>query len=195
MTMLTIIAVNHGLKRNLSTERKVNINMRKTSLICTGMMTISLICGCASYRFKSNVPAEARSIAVPVFENESDFPEIDAIVTQYTLREFQREGTFKIKTPDRAAYKLYGVITRSRNQALNYDRNFGSRASEYEYTLVAKITLVESSSGKLLLSDVPVKMKTSFLTQGDMLTGMQDANPRIAKELSKAIVDTVLAQW
>jgi hypothetical protein len=169
--------------------------MRQITLITTTLALLALISGCASYTFKSKVPAEARSIAVPVFENESDFPELDAIVTQYTLREFQREGTFKIKPLDSAAYKLYGRITRARPHALNYDRNYGSRASEYEYKVIAKITLVEVSSGKMLINEAPIRAKTTFLTQGDMLTGMQDANPRIARELSQAIVDTVLAQW
>ena len=55
-----------------------------------------LTCGCASYKFRSSVPEELRTMAVPVFENASGYPEIDAVVTQYVLREFQREGTFKI---------------------------------------------------------------------------------------------------
>ncbi len=169
--------------------------MRHFTLMTTALSALILICGCASYRFTSNIPAESRSIAVPVFENESGFPELDAIVTQYTLREFQREGTFKIKTIDNAAYKLYGTIKRVQPSPVNYDRNFGSRASEYEYKVTALITLVESSTGKMLMNEVPIKTHTSFLTQGDMLTGMQDANPRLAKELSQAIVDTVLAQW
>ncbi len=169
--------------------------MRSLSFLAAAVAATLLFSGCSSYSFRSKVPAEARSIAVPVFENESDFPELDAIVTQYTLREFQREGTFKIKPPESAAYKLYGSITRARPRALSYDRNYGSRASEYEYTAVAKITLVEVSTGKMLLNDVRIKAQTSFLTQGDMLTGMQDANPRLAKEIARAIVDTVLAQW
>ena len=169
--------------------------MRRLTFTTVTLAAMIFICGCASYRFTSKVPAESRSIAVPVFENESGFRELDAVVTQYTLREFQREGTFKIKNLDSAAYKLYGSITKARQKPLNYDRNFGSRASEYEYIVVAKITLVEASSGKMLMNEVPIKARTSFLTQGDMLTGMQDANPRLAKELSQAIVDTVLAQW
>jgi hypothetical protein len=169
--------------------------MRRFTLTSLALAALFFISGCASYSFKSKIPVESRSIAVPVFENESDFPELDAIVTQYTLREFQREGTFKIKSLDNAAYKLYGSITRTRPSPLSYDRNFGSRASEYEYQVVAKITLVEVSSGKLLLNEVPIKANTTFLAQGDMLTGMQDANPRLAKELSQAIVNTVLGQW
>ncbi len=169
--------------------------MRPITFTTIALCALVFICGCASYSFTSKVPAESRSIAVPVFMNESDFPELDAIVTQYTLREFQREGTFKIRNLDSAAYKLYGTLTRARPTPLNYDRNYASRTTEYEYTVIAKITLVETSSGKMIMNEVPIKTRASFLTQGDMLTGMQDAHPRLAKELSQAIVDTVLAQW
>jgi len=151
--------------------------------------------GCATYHFRSNVPEELRTIAVPVFENNSGYPEIDAVVTQYVLREFQREGTFKIKNIDGASLKLRGTLVKTELLPLNYDRNYGSRTSEYRYSLVAEITLVESSTGKLIIDAMPIKANTTFLTHGDMLTGMQDAYPRIAKELSRSIVDAVLAHW
>ena len=151
--------------------------------------------GCSTYTFRSHVPEELRTIAVPVFENASGYPEIDAVVTQYVLREFQREGTFKISPLDSASLKLLGKLVKTDLQSLNYDRNYGSRTSEYRYSLVAEITLVERGSGKLLIDAMPVKANTTFLTHGDMLTGMQDAYPRIAKELARAITDAVLAQW
>ena len=151
--------------------------------------------GCASYRFKSSVPEELRTIALPVFENASGFPEIDAVVTQYVLREFQHEGTFKLKNVEDASFKLLGKLVKSETQALNYDRNYGSRTSEYRYSLIAEITLVERSTGKLIIDGMKIKANTTFLTHGDMLTGLQDAYPRIAKELSRSIVDAVLAQW
>ena len=153
------------------------------------------VTGCSTYRFSSSVPEELRTIAVPVFENDSGFPEIDAVVTQYVLREFQREGTFKISNVENASLKLLGKLVKSDIQSLNYDRNYGSRTSEYRYSLVAEITLVERGTGKLLIDDMKVKADTTFLTHGDMLTGLQDAQPRIAKELSRAIADAVLAHW
>lgn len=151
--------------------------------------------GCAHYRFSSSVPEELRTISVPVFENASGYPEIDAVVSQYVLREFQREGTFKISSTENASLKLLGKLVKTELHPLNYDRNYGSRTSEYRYALEAEITLVERGTGKLLLDAVPVKANTTFLTHGDMLTGMQDAYPRIAKELSRSIVDAVLAHW
>ena len=156
---------------------------------------LSLAAGCAQYRFGSAVPEELRTVAVPVFENASGFPEIDAVTTQYVLREFQREGTFKIKSLDTASLKLLGKLVRADTQSINYDRNFGSRTSEYRYTLVAEITLIERDTGKLLIDGALVKANTTFLTHGDMLTGLQDAAPRIAKDLARGIVNTVLAHW
>ena len=157
--------------------------------------SLLLLAGCASYRFTSKVPAELRTLAVPVFENASGFPELEAVATQHVLREFQREGTLRIAPLDSASLKLLGKIVRSELTPLNYDRNYDARASEYRHTLVAEITLVERGTGRLLLSDTRVKATTTFLTQGDMLTGMQDAYPRISRELARAIVDAVLANW
>ena len=173
-------------------------NMQKTRV--AGRLALCSLClfltaSCASYRIGSAVPQELRTIAVPVFENASGFPEIDATVTQYVLREFQREGTFKIASMDDASVKLLGKLIRADLQSLNYDRGYGARTSEYRYTLVAEITLVERGTGKLLIDGERIKANTTFLTHGDMLTGMQDAGPRIAKELSRSIVDAVLAYW
>ena len=165
------------------------------SLASTLAAALLFAAGCSSYRFSSSVPEELRTISVPVFENDSGLPEIDAVVTQYVLREFQREGTFKIKDVKDSSFKLLGKLVKSETDPLSYDRNYGSRASEYRYSLVAEITLVERATGKLLIDGLPIKANTTFLTQGDMLTGLQDAYPRIAKDLSRSIVDAVLAQW
>jgi len=164
-------------------------------LTLTLTSALLLAAGCASYRFGSSVPEELRTIAVPVFENATGFPELDAVVTQYVLREFQREGTFAISAIDSASLKLLGRLSATSFEAINFDRNYSSRSSEYRYSVVAEITLVERGTGKLLVTSLPVKASTTFLTHGDMLTGLQDAYPRIAKELSRSIVDAVLAQW
>ena len=161
------------------------------------VMLCALLTGCASYRVTSDVPEELRTITVPVFENETGYPEVSATVTQYVLREFQREGTMKIKPweGESASLRLLGTVKHGEMHPIRFDRAYGSRASEYRYTLVAEITLVERSTGRLLLDAVQVHGTTTFLTYDDMLTGMQNAYPRIAKELSRAVVDTVLAAW
>ena len=170
--------------------------MRLTQSLTAVIATVLFFAtGCSSYKFRSSVPEELRTLAVPVFENDSGFPEIDALVTQYVLREFQREGTFKISALDNASLKLLGKLINSDIQSLSRDRNYGSRTSEYRYKLVAEITVVERGTGKLIIDDMQIKADTTFSTRGDMLTGLQDAQPRIAKELARSITDAVLAHW
>lgn len=159
------------------------------------ILTVLFLNGCASYTWRSRVPEDLRTLAVPVFENESGQPELDAIVTKCTLRELQREGTFKIERLSDASLKLLGKLTRVKTESITFDRNFGSRTAEYRLSVVAEITLVDTASGKALIDRQKVKARTTFLTHGDMLTGLQDAYPRVAKELSRSIVDAILAHW
>jgi hypothetical protein len=165
--------------------------LRNLLLSVSGVFFLS---SCGTYHVTSGVPEEIRTISVPVFENKTGFPEFGAIATQYTLREIQREGTFKIAPLESASFKLLCTLSTDQ-RAVSYNRSYGSRASEYRYKLIASVTLVERSTGKLLLDNVTVEAITSFLTNDDMLTGMQGATPRVSKELSRAIVDTVLALW
>lgn len=155
---------------------------------------LALLSGCATYYVTSSVPEELRTISVPIFENKTGYPEFGVIATQYTLREIQREGTLSIAPLDSASLKLLCSVNFEKHP-VNFNRSYGSRASEYRYKLIASVTLVERSTGKLLLDNVRVEAGTTFLTHDDMLTGMQNAAPRISKELSRAIVDMILALW
>jgi len=168
-----------------------NSSLRNLMLLMGGVVLLS---GCGTYHVTSAVPAELRTISVPVFENKTGYPEFGAIATQYTLREIQREGTLKIAPLESASLKLLCNVSSERH-AISFSREYGSRASEYRYTLVARVTLVERSTGKLLLDNVAVKGSTTFLTHDDLLTGMQNSAPRVSKELSRNIIDTVLALW
>ena len=152
-----------------------------------------LAAGCATYSWKSSVPAEMRTVAVPVFENRTNFSEMGPVATQYVLREFQREGTFQIKRAGAAAVEVQGAITKVTRNGVNYDRGYGMRAAEYRLFVEATVSLVDKTSGKVLLNNRPYTAETTFLTQGDLLTGQRNASFRIAQDLARQIVDDVLA--
>ena len=153
-----------------------------------------LMSGCGTYHATSGVPAELRTIAVPVFENKTGYPEFGAIATQHTLREIQREGSFKIAPLESASLKLICSV-HSEKRGFSFNRTYGTRASENRFKLIASVTLVERSTGKFLLDNLQIEASTTFMTYDDMLTGMQSAAPRISEELSRNIVDTILALW
>jgi hypothetical protein len=151
------------------------------------------ICGCTSYTWKSSVPEEYRTVAVPTFENRTDVAELGPATTQYTRREFQREGTFALKRTGDAAIEIQGVIVTAHRGALTYDRSLGTRANSYRYVVTAEISVIDKKNGKVLLDNRKYTAETTFLTQNDLLTGQRNAAARIGQDLGRQIVDDMTA--
>lgn len=152
-----------------------------------------LLSGCAGYSWGTSVPKEYRKVSVPVFENLTTVSEIGPIVTQYTLREFQREGSFRIVRPEDAMIEVQGVLRSMSREGVAYDRGQGMRASEYRYVVVADVSFIDKKDGKVLLERKGIKGETTFLTQNDLLTGQKNASFRIASDIARQIVNDAVA--
>ncbi len=157
------------------------------------VLSLAALAGCASYRWTSSVPEELRTVAVPVFENRTSSAELGPIVSQYVLREFQREGTFAIRRAGDSSLEVQGVIVKASRDPAAFNRGYGSRASEYRYTVTAEVSLINKDTGKVLLNNRRYVAETTFLTRGDLLTTQRDAAARIAQEFARQIVDDVTA--
>ena len=117
--------------------------MTSTMFRLAAAAALAFAAGCANYRWTSRVPEELRTVAVPVFENRSMSAELGPIVTQYVLREFQREGTFKIRRTGDSALELQGVVTKVTLNGINYDRGYDRRASEYRMKVTVECSLID----------------------------------------------------
>lgn len=162
-------------------------------LFPAALFAAMLLSGCAGYTWGTSVPKAYRNVAVPVFENLTEASEIGPIVTQYTLREFQREGMFRIVRPEDAAIEVQGVLRNMSRTAVAYDRGRGLRASEYRYVVVADVSFVDKKNGKILLERKGIKAETTFLTHNDLLTGQKNASFRIAADIARQIVNDAAA--
>ena len=165
----------------------------KTVVLGLALGSIALLSGCANYTWGTGIPEDYRTVAVPVFENLTEVSEMGPSVTQYTLREFQREGSFKVVRPSDAAIEVQGVIRKMTRLGIAYDRARGMRASEYRYEILADVTFVDRRKGKVLLERKGLQGETTFLTQNDLLTGQKNAAARIAQDLACQIVNEALA--
>lgn len=166
--------------------------MRSLILSAAAVAAI-LFSGCAGYQWGTSVPKDYRKVSVPVFENLTVVSEIGPIVTQYTLREFQREGSFRIVRPEDAAIEVQGILRSMSRHGIAYDRGRGMRASEYRYVIVADVSFVDKKTGKVLLERKGIKGETTFLTQDDLLTGQKNASFRIAADIARQIVNDAAA--
>jgi hypothetical protein len=169
--------------------------MKKLLVVMVAAIALS---GCkTSYTWTSDVPARLRTVCVPNFRNESDVTELGTLAALQTLREFQREGTFKLAGHDDAAVEVQGVVKRAYSSFTGADRKTQNRLSDFSYTMIAEVSVVDRVNGRVIVDNKTYFATTSYMAgQDDNLTAQRDASGRLADDLARQIVDDVLSvQW
>ena len=150
------------------------------------------VAGCASYRWTSGVPKEMRTVCVPTFRNETDVTELGAVASRQILREFQREGTFRVARADDAALEVQGVLKTEKADYVGGDRRTGMRHSVQSLIVEAEVSVIDRRNGKVLVNNRKYTATGAFTTGADMSTHKRDASGRVAEDLATQIVDDVL---
>ena len=155
------------------------------------VLSLAAVSGCSSYTWRSTVPEDMRTVYVPTFRNETEVVELGALATRQTLREFQREGTFKIVSQDDAALEVQVVLKAAPAGMMNFKRSQSMRAYEHRLTLHAELSLIDRRNGRVLIDNKPCQAETTFFSDTDIVTSRRDASGRVADDLARQIVDDV----
>src|SRR5438445_2138571 len=73
------------------------------------------ISGCLGYHVGPVKPyylRDVHTIAVPTFKNRTLVPRVEILVTDTVIKQFQQQGTFQIKSDDKADASLRGETSR-----------------------------------------------------------------------------------
>lgn len=168
--------------------------MTKTSLQAIALLALTALCGCVGYNWSPAVPDRLRTVAVPTFVNHTQYAEFGPTVTQYTLREFQKEGTFSIRRQGDSAIELQGEVVDVSMKSDEFDRNIGYYSSGVRMTVSVKVTALDKRDGKVLYTRVYDGVN-AFVTRSDVPTSMRNSAPIIAQEISRQIVDDLISYW
>ena len=149
--------------------------------------------GCATdYSWRSSVPEEVRTVSVPTFRNESNVSEFGAVATRQLLREFQREGTFRIRASGEAAIEVQGVIKSVSPAMAAYNRRAGGRVAAYNLSATAEISVIDKRTRKVLVDNRKYVANATFTAGQDRTTAVRDASGRLADDLAQKVVDDLL---
>ena len=167
--------------------------MKLLAVSCWLLAVGAVVCGCATdYSWKPSVPETMRTVSVPTFRNESEVNEFGAVASRQLLREFQREGTFKIRTAGDAALEIQGIV-KSANCAMSaYDRQIRGRVAAYDCSATAEVSVIDKRNRKVLIDNRKYKAETSVTSGQDVTTSLRDASGRLADDLARQVVNDVL---
>ena len=154
------------------------------------------VAGCAGYRWTSDVPDGLRTVAVPTFRNETDVTELGSVMTTQLLREFQREGTFSLRSVGDAALEVQGIVASVSSGLVGYDRRSGMRSRGYRLEAEVKISVIDKRNGRVLVDNRTYRPVTTFASGSDVLTSVRDASGRLAEDLARQVVDDIVGmKW
>jgi hypothetical protein len=109
----------------------------------------ALIGGCAYSFTGASVPAHWKSIAIPLFDDESNFgqPSLREDLTNRLIQKFQQDNTLQLADRQSANVELRGVIISIiADQPIAVSQ--GAQASKLQLTLKTRVKLIDHKTNK-----------------------------------------------
>jgi hypothetical protein len=150
------------------------------------------VAGCAGYRVGTLLPPRYKTIAVPMFRNESDQPHIEAMATNAAIEKFNVDGTLRVLEHD-ADLLLECTIVVFDRTPVRYAE--GIRPIEYRLTVTVSATLRDLHEGEKLWSKRLISGDALFLVAGDLYSSEMAAVPKAMEDLAHDIVEAVVEDW
>ena len=146
-----------------------------------------ILAGCG-YRFLSgslNLPPNVHKIAVPIFANHTNEPDLEKVITKALIHRIQQQGELEVTSESQADVILMGTVTDySSHTALAYDKE--QRIKEYRLRLTAVAYLKDAKTGKLLGRAHRVPAKSEYPVSLDV---------GITREAEKAAQKVAADEW
>ncbi len=168
--------------------------MRPLLRLLTVLAAVLTLGSCSGYHLGSSRPAVmegVRTIAVPVFRNETLIPRSSVLITNRVVRQFQTDGTYQIADAARADAVLRGTLRPVQRRQLRGDKYNTLRTVEQELRLVLDYS-VETRSGAVITTGTATGVSSHFLDanfQRSMSQALDDAAARLAEELVSRLAE------
>jgi hypothetical protein len=162
-------------------------------------LAAALACAaCASdpargYSFKSTYLG-GRSVAVPVWGNETYSQGLEVALTQAIIAEIQRTTPWLVVPPDRADTVLSGVLTRSQLRALSTARGTGL-VQEMAVSLTVDFDWRSNRTGESLVSRKDFQAVQTFIPATGTGERIELGESAAVQELAHDIVAELRSNW
>jgi outer membrane lipopolysaccharide assembly protein LptE/RlpB len=164
------------------------------------LLLVTLLTGCGYHQAGSatHIPADVRSLAVPIFATNAQAFHTEMAFTQATIRELDTRTKYRIINTDStdADATLHGTILTQTVAPLTYDSNTG-QSSSYLVTITAKVVLT-AHDGRILYRNDSLVYREQYQSTQDLSGFIQEdgyAVKRVAKDFAQAVVSDMLESF
>jgi outer membrane lipopolysaccharide assembly protein LptE/RlpB len=172
--------------------------MRVRSL--TLLLLLTMLAGCGYHQAGSatHIPANVRTLSVPIFKTNATAYHTEVAFTAATIRELNTRTKYQIlnNDSDSADATLRGTILTQTVAPLTYDANSG-QSSSYLVTITARVLLV-AHDGHVLYRNDNIVYHEQYQSTQDLSGFIQEdgyAVKRVAREFAQAVVSDMLESF
>jgi outer membrane lipopolysaccharide assembly protein LptE/RlpB len=164
------------------------------------LLLLSTLAGCGYHQAGSatHIPADVRTLAVPIFATRAQAYHTEVAFTEAVIRELNTRTRYHILNTDSASADatLHGTILTQTVAPLTYDANSG-QSSSYLVTITARVLLV-AHDGNVLYRNDNVVYHEQYQSTQDLSGFIQEDNHavgRVAKDFAQAVVADMLESF
>ncbi len=154
-------------------------------------------CGYHQVGAAAHLPANVRTLAVPVFTTRAQAFHTEFAFTQAVIRELNTRTKYQIVTRDADAdATLRGIILTESASPLTYDSTSG-QTSSYLITITARVTLT-ARDGHVLYQNDSLPFHEQYQSTQDTTSFIQEDSPavqRVARDFAQTIVSAILESF
>jgi hypothetical protein len=171
---------------------------RLSRALVSVLLLIPLGCGYHQAGSATHIPANVRTLAVPIFATNAQAYHTEMAFTQATIRELNTRTKYRIlnSDSDSADATLHGTILAQTVAPLTYDASTG-QSSSYLVTITAKV-LLTAHDGTVLYRNDSFLYREQYQSTQDLNGFIQEdgyAVQRIARAFAQAVVSDMLESF
>ena len=171
---------------------------RLSRALVSVFLLIPLGCGYHQAGSATHIPANVRTLAVPIFATNAQAYHTEMAFTQATIRELNTRTKYRIlnSDSDSADATLHGTILAQTVAPLTYDASTG-QSSSYLVTITAKV-LLTAHDGTILYRNDSFLYREQYQSTQDLNGFIQEdgyAVQRIARAFAQAVVSDMLESF
>ncbi|MGH7494392.1 MAG: LptE family protein [bacterium] len=166
--------------------------LRRSAVVAVGVFLIWLEAGCGPYSFSGSTTPHIKSVAVPIFEDETAEFRLKEQLTNSVIQAFTRDNTLKVVDRRAADALVQGTILRVAERAGIYTAE--EQVQEIRVTITANIKYEDLKKRKIIWEERITQFGTytpGSAASGDRQTALTEAIGKIATE----VINKSVSSW
>jgi len=181
----------------MSRGARVNIraSMASGALTRPALVIVLIAAGCAGYHIGPVTQRDFKTIAVPMFQNRTLRPQLEAQITGAVIKRLQQDGSLQVESEPNAEVVLAGSIIHYRRSPLRSLRSDTGVPREYEIAITVRVEAKNRHTGEVELKSTEVTGKSDVFIGVDQQSAEEQVLPLIADDIAQRVVGLLVESW